>query len=415
MKPILGLICLLCCLASGCSDRQHRNPLDPRATEADPAVAVVPLAAAAGSGQVQLWWDYRTFTDLSGYRLYRRAGDGAFSLYATLAPPDTAFTDRQVENGATYAYQLALLIDGEGERLLAPVRQGTPGPQAGWALDPGTGLAWRITPDNRAAFFARGRFAGLAGAGVDPRDGACWVSDEYYRGLVRISAEGEVSKYPGQVEQPGPLAIDPQTGEGWLIDLANQTVSWFAPPASGDSLRLETADARFSGLQVLEAAGGTCWIGAAGRVLRYWREGRRQEWAVSQPVALAPDQRGGAWALVRGGEGLVYLEPGGAIREVSLPLGPAAAIEVDTQSGLCWVGGSGGVVALDAQGGVVVRAEELNELTDCRGLALDSPRQQVWVATPGQLLKLSANGRLLARLGGFASLGGIEIDLGDYR
>lgn len=412
MASSLGLLLLLLGLAAGCSDRPRRNPLDPQATGVDASVVWVPLEAAAGDGQVQLRWDFRTFTDLSGYRLYRRAGDGDFRPYAALAATDTAFTDRQVENGATYAYQLALLIAGEGERLLEPVRQGTPGPQAVWALDEGAGLAWRITPDNRAAFFARGRFGALAGAAVDSRDGSCWISDQYYRGLARITAEGEWSQFPARVGQPGVLAIDAQTGEGWLVDTAEQAVAWFALPAEGDSLRLENADARFSGLRVLEAEGGSCWIGSAARVLRYWRGGRRQEWPVAGTVALAPDQRGGAWALVQGGESLAFLEPDGAVRSLALPSGPAEALAADGGRGLCWVGGLEGLAAVDREGAVVVRADEI---TDCRGLVLDGPRQQVWAATPGLLLKVSAEGRLLARLGGFALLGGIELDPGDNR
>jgi streptogramin lyase len=405
---------VLCCLLglwTGCTDRPARNPLDPQA--ADPAVEVGPLEAVAGDGEVSLRWNYRAFEDLSGYRLYRRTEDGTLALYRELDAGTSAYSDLQVENGATYAYQLALLIQGEGERRLDPLRLATPGVQAAWAADLGSGVVWRVSPDNRAAFFGQGRFPGLVALGVDHRDGSCWVSDQYFKGLIRLSPQGELSEHPAAVGEPGALSIDPEAGVGWLVDRAQQTVSRFALPAGADSLELEVVDARFEGLAVLAAWEEGCWIGASHRVLHYWREGRsRQEWAVDQPTALAPTAEGGAWALVRGGRGLVYLEPAGGLSEVALPLDQGLAVEADLQSGGCWVAGPEGVVAMDAAGVERARWEGLGE---CRSLALDRRRQQMWIATPGQLLKVGASGQVLARLGGFASLHGVAVDPGNPR
>lgn len=411
MANTLALLCLLIWAGTGCTDRKARNPLDPRAAE--PAVEVGLLEAVASDGKVTLRWNYRAFEDVSGYRIYRRSGDGALDLYQELDAGASSYADLLVENGSTYAYQLALLISGEGERRLDPVRLATPGPQVGWAADPGSGLVWRISPDNRAAFFGLGHFPGLVGVGVDRRDGSCWVSDRYFKGLVRISAAGALSEHPAALGEAGPLSIDPEAGAGWLVDVAHQTVSWFALPVGADSLQLEVADARFEGLRAVVTQGGSCWIGASGRVLRYWREGhRRQEWVVDGATDLAPTAEGGAWALVRGGQGLAYLEPAGGTREFTLPFALAVAVEADPQSGGAWVAGAAGVVALDAEGEVLARWEDLGE---CRALALDGSHQQVWVATPAQLLKISAGGQILARLGGFASLGGIEVDPGTSR
>ncbi|MBM3279600.1 MAG: hypothetical protein FJY95_16205 [Candidatus Handelsmanbacteria bacterium] len=411
MRSRTALLAL--CLAAGCTDRQARNPLDPGATGVDPAVVVGPLEAVAGDGQVQLRWNYQAFEDIAGYRLYRRTGKEEQLPYRELEPADTALVDEAVENGLTYQYQLALLIRGEGERRLTPLRLATPGPQAAWAADPGSGLVWRIAPDNRAPFFAHGRFPGLNGIGVDRRDGSCWVSDASYRGAIRIGADGKLSQHPGRIGEPGPLAVDPQSGEGWLVDRAEQTVLWFALPAGEDSLRFEVVDARFDGLRVLEALDGSCWIGDGERLLRYWRQGnRRREWEVRGTTALAPTREGGAWVLVEQGQGLVYLEPGGGIRELALPFARAQALEADLEGGGCWVGGAAGVVLLDAGGGERVRAEGLGE---CRGLALDVRRRLLWAATPGHLMVLETSGRLLTRLGGFDFLGGVEMDLGNPR
>lgn len=410
MAKILAVLGLLIWAGTGCTDRQARNPLDPRAE--DPGLEVGPLEAVAGNAEVTLRWNYRAFEDLTGYRIYRRSGDGALDLYRELDATASSHADLQVENGTTYAYQLALLIRGEGERRLDPVRLATPGPQAGWAADPGSGVVWRISPDNRAAFFGQGRFPGLVGVGVDHRDGSCWVSDRYFKGLIRISADGELSEHPAAVEEAGALSIDPEAQAGWLVDAAHQTVYWFALPAGADSLKLEVADARFEGLAAVEAWRGSCWIGAAGRVLHYWREGRRQEWVVDRPTDLAPTAEGGAWALVRGGQGLVYLEPAGGIREFSLPFAVGVDVEADPQSGACWVAGTEMVVSLAADGTSEVQWEAGPGIRD---LALDAVHGHLWIATLDQLLKLAPEGQLLARLGGFASLGGVEVDPGTSR
>lgn len=407
----LALLCLLIWAGMGCTDRQHRNPLDPRAE--DPAVEVGLLEAVAGNAEVTLRWEYQVFEDVTGYRIYRRSGDGTLDPYQEVDVSASSFVDHQVENDSTYVYQLALLIRGEEERRLDPVRLATPGSQVGWAADMGSGLVWRISPDNRSAFFGQGRFPGLVSVGVDRRDGSCWVSDRYFKGLIQISAEGELSEHPAAVEEAGLLSIDPEAGLGWLVDGAQQTVLWFALPVGADSLKLEVVDARFEGLAAVEAQAGSCWIGAAGRVLRYWREGRRrQEWVVDRPIALAPTAAGGAWALVRGGQGLVYLEPTGGIREFTLPFATGVAVEADPQSGACWVAGTEAVAWLAADG---TSLAQWDELAGSRALALDGVHQQLWVATPELLMKVSAGGQVLTRLGGFASLGGMEVDPGTSR
>lgn len=405
------ILALLCCLAwsgIGCSDRQHRNPLDPQV--ADPALDLGPLEAVAGDRQVGLRWDYSAFADVSGYRLYRRVGDGDWELYQELGAGVQSFDDLQVANGSTYAYQLALLIRGEGERRLEPLRQATPGPQVGWAADLGNGVVWKISPDNRAAFFGQGHFPGLTALGVNRQDGSCWVSDRYYPGVVRISAAGEVTEHLAAVREAGPLSIDPDQQVGWLVDNTRQTVSWFALAPLADSLKLEEVDARFEGLAMVEAWQGSCWIGASGRVLHYWREGRRRlEWGVERPTGLAPTAEGGAWVLVRGGQGLVYLEPAGGIREYELPFAVGVAVQADPQNGACWVAGKEGVVSLAPDGTLLTQWEAGPGLT---GLALDPVHRQLWLATLGQLLKLTPEGQVLARLGGFASLGSIKVDPG---
>ena len=126
---------------SSCTDRQHRNPLDPRTT--NPEFFLEPLRVLAGDGRVSLYWDFSEFDDITGFQLYRRIGAGDFSLLTSLDATAVEFEDTKVENAMTYHYQLALLVADEGEILLDRVLSATPGLEVCWVGDLGAATIWR--------------------------------------------------------------------------------------------------------------------------------------------------------------------------------------------------------------------------------------------------------------------------------
>lgn len=66
------------------------------------------LVAIAGVSSVELSWERNTEADLGGYRVYRKEGDGMFAVIAD-AVEGVAYTDRQVQSGIRYSYQLTAL------------------------------------------------------------------------------------------------------------------------------------------------------------------------------------------------------------------------------------------------------------------------------------------------------------------
>ncbi len=70
------------------------------------------------------------------------------------------------------------------------------------------------------------------------------------------------------------------------------------------------------------------------------------------------------------------------------------------------------MVSLSADGTSLAQWEAGRRIT---GLALDGVHRHLWLATLGTLLKLTPEGQVLSRLGGFASLGEIEVDPGFSR
>ncbi|MEW6753585.1 MAG: hypothetical protein AB1505_21760 [Candidatus Latescibacterota bacterium] len=403
----------LALLLSGCADRERRNPLDPGAR--DPAGGQTrPLAAVAGDGRVDLSWDYSRYTDIVGYRVYRRTdpGEETFTATATLGPEASSYVDRQVDNGATYAYRLALEVEGEEERLLEPVEWATPGPEVAWVADRLSGLVWKVATDARSAHFGRGRFASIEGLALDHGTGAVWVSDRYFAGLYRIDAEGKVTQHRGELGEPGPLAADPSGTPVWVTDGQTSQVKWFRAADGGDSLNLEAVDASFSSIGGLAPQAGGCWVSdpAEGRVLFYHPRGERFERpGLDRPGPLAAGADSTVWVLASSGEVLLRLGRGPQVVSVSLGAARGVALDVDLATGEVWVLTADGAAVFDALGAPRRQVSGLEQASD---LALESGGSTVWVAGQEYLWKLTLSGEPLARLGGFAGLLRVVVDPG---
>ena len=103
----MGLLLLAWVLGGvlgGCTERHHRNPLDPLSR--NPERGLEPLAAIAGNGVVGLRWNFTHFDDIHGYQLYRRSGTDTFKLISPLAPGTSEFVDTDVQTGTSYDYKL---------------------------------------------------------------------------------------------------------------------------------------------------------------------------------------------------------------------------------------------------------------------------------------------------------------------
>jgi len=405
---------LLAALLS-CTDRQRHNPLDPL-TPSPEEGTVRRLEALAGDGEVRLRWDYSHFDDLGGYHLYRRVGKGEFIRHpnVSLSVDAREYVDTAVENGTTYEYRLGLLIQGDGERLLDRVEPATPGPEVAWVADRRLGLVWKISADGRGAWFAQGRFPSIAGMALDRRDGSCWVSERFFKGLYRITPDGELELHPANVGEAGLLRIDPEAGIGWLVDVERREVKWFSPEAGTDSLEMVAADANFKTPSALAPQGGGCWIvdREDGRALFYAPGEDRSEFgARERPGAIAAGAGGRAWVLVEDGRGLLRLARNGERLTLELPFGNGVAVDVDRQTGDCWVVGEGDVAAFDPNGGLLQR---WTDLPGGASLAVDEVNRHAWIATREFLWKFTLTGESLARLGGFSEPLWVAVDSGAF-
>lgn len=412
MKHILWIALWLGVVVIGCTDRQRRNPLDPQSV--DPQTGLVsPLQALALDGRVELRWDFASFVDIEGYRLYRRLAAGEWGPISDILSAATkTYTDDTVQNGTSYEYRLNLLIADEGERSTEEFVQATPGAELAWVADRSTGLVWKISADARSAHFAQGRFRALADIALDRRDGSCWVSDGAFAGLYRIDSTGEMETFAAVVERPGELEIDADAQIGWLADLERRRVFWFSLTAT-DSLELFVVDASFVEPIALAAQPGGCWIAdqVQNRAMFYQLDGNRQvEFrALDGPVALAAGAEGAAWLLVDEGRGLLRLDRFGSVQEVDLPFAAAVQISVDGTTGACWALGERDLAVFSSDG---MMQQHWTDVPGGSGLFFDPRNRRAWIATGSTLWKFTDDGQTIARLDGFANIVRIAVDPG---
>jgi hypothetical protein len=412
---------LVCVMAlSACSDRQHRNPLDPLTT--NPLDTSTPIDAIASNGGVSLTWDYSQFEDLSGYRLHR----SAFSIDGTaqeltvrdLSASTVQFEDLDVNNGRTYQYRLSLIVDGDGELELTGIELATPGPEVAWAADAAAGLLWKLSPDGRNGLFARGRF-NFGGMAVNRHDRSCWVSDAV-TGLHRIDVDGDVDPVQTELMEAGDLSLDPDGSLGWVADSADASVYSFSLD-SLDSLRLVQVDASFVDPFQMAAIGGGCWIAdrEQGRILLYSAEGERVvDWRgfsdlsaiAAADAPLLPNGGNVVWGIEEAGARLLRFEVGAGGLDVDLPFAPVLSIDVDDLTGNCWALGESDISLFGADGTPLTHWSEVN--LGAIGLTVDGHNGGVWLAANSALWKLSIELDRPTRLDGFISVFGIEVDPG---
>ena len=412
MRRCLWIGCCIGALVLACSDRPRRNPLDPQANDSQ-SESFSALTALALDGQVELQWDFSHFIDIEGYRLYRRQPEDEWEpITSVLASNATAYMDSAVQNGMNYEYQLSLFVAGEAERPSGRPMPATPGPEIAWVADRHSGLVWKISADARSAHFAQGRFFDLATIALDVADGSCWVSDRGFAGLYRIAEDGALASLAASVETPGDLAIDAGARIGWLVDSGRQRVFWFSLAAT-DPLPLIPVDATFVQPVALAAQAGGCWIAdqAQGRVLFYRTDGTRaaEFRSLAAPEALVAGAGRTAWLLGDAGHSLTRLNRRGTVLGVDLPFATAVGLAVDGASGDCWVLGERDLAVFSADGAL---EQHWTDVPRGSALSFDAVQQRAWIATGNALLKFTAEGQILAQLGGFSSIVRIAVDPG---
>jgi DNA-binding beta-propeller fold protein YncE len=413
MRRLLPVLASATLLLAGCSRRERANPFDPLnpATSGRPAGFV----ALAGDREVRLRWQAAQGTSLIGYQIFRRAPNetGYRAITDVLLTGATSFRDFPLTNGEDYAYRLYFVfLSGIGTRPAEDVA--TPGAAVPWLVEGGGTDLVQVTPDGRRVVDRFGGYGGTTDVAANPKDGRVWVADEGFGRLVVYQPSSRITVSIPGLDRPLAVAVDPVDRTGWVCDVGHDLAYHFTPDGQPASLPIAPLNQPVDA--AVDPSDGSVWVCELGtdRVKRFDSGGMLFSRPVAEPSRVAVDSttREG-WITSYATSTVTHLAPGGqllaSLTDFTSPLGVA----VDARRGRIWIAdpGAGSVVVLHRDGSEDFR---VTGLVDAGELAVDLGSGEAWVVLgrSGQLVRISAAGVVLRRLGGFQSPIAVSVDPG---
>lgn len=413
----LGAVaCAVLLALGGCEGRLRANLLDPD----NPVTGGGPVGfrARGGSGGIRLGWNPAPArADLRGFLLERRRfGPGAYlPLGPVHALASTGTLDASALTDLDYEYRLSFLARDSTVSGTPVVAIARAGPEVVWVSEPGFDQVVRLSPDGRERVLSISGVRGVNRLAVDRSDGVVWAT-EPFDGRMRVftTLGGPLATFPG-LTGPNAVAVDPTSRTAWICDEVSGRVVRY------DRGGLLNADAgQFDNPQDVAALpSGGAWIvdAALGTVTRVDATGIR-----GTTIALGGDPRrlvvdaldGSIWVTRFAASEVVHMSSTGAIlSRTAVAQGPFA-IDLDESRNRVWVGldGSDAVAALDrVTGGELFR---VGGIARPRGVAVADRTGEVFVAAiaAGQVVRLSSDGAVLGRTGGFDAPFDVRIDPG---
>ena len=313
------------------------------------------------------------------------------------------------ENGETYEYRLAIIVEDEGEELLGEVHLATPGPEIIWLADKGTGFVWKISPDGRSGHFARGQFSDINDIGINLLDGSCWFVDGLSSNINRIDLEGRIESFSTDLGEVVQIEIDGEAGLGWVADITQQRVFSFDLSIQ-DSLELMAVDANFDQPIGLASYGGACWIvdKLQGRILLYSENPKKtvEFGGFDRPIAIDVDNFGNGWILTEEGHKVIELNSDGSEKSYDFSFHSAIGLSVDIIENFICLFSNNSLEKSTINGDVL---REWSNLSQVQSIAVDRNKKVVWVAMDQMLWQIDESNQTLSKLAGFSSLGKVVL------
>lgn len=390
-------------LASGCSERERLNPLDP--LNASTGGAPQGFAALADDRSVLLHWSASPASLPLNVRLFRVTGAAtAPESLADLLPGVTQYLDSELTNGVDYTYRLCYVLQN-GALSHAAEDVATPGTARPWVADYSASAIDRITPDGRhIAESLTGPFRGPAAIDVN-RDGRLWVCDPLAGRLWRVTP-GLLEEEVGSLQQPVAVAVDSRRGRVWVCDQGLRELQ------SLDTLIPVIPYVQIPNLATpldvaIDPIDGSAWVceRTGDRVRHVNSAGDALGSAtVAEPSRVAVDSvTHWIWvSSVATGRVTAFAPNGTPVDTLSGLVGPVG-LAIDPIAGHIWVADNDGdrVVVFDRSGAELFRVAGVFQPLE---IAIDRSNGDAWVAQAaiGQVTRIGADGRVLRRIGGFS-------------
>ncbi|MBN2090287.1 hypothetical protein JW964_11810, partial [candidate division KSB1 bacterium] len=280
--------------------------------------------------------------------------------YFDLPPTSTNFTDRGVDLGKTYTYQITSVVMDYESPPSDPVTI-TPGPTYTWVVDGENGYILKLTHDCQHLIFKKYISSFPEYVTINPYSGIAWILDDFSNMIYALNAKGDLLHYHYGYMRPEAVDIHWKTGNFWLLDKANNG-SLIKFTSYGNEIFTFTALKNPKGISV-EQNTNNCWIADA--------------------------------QLKK-----VFLVKGvSTMEEINYPFVSPQAVALHQENGNLWVADSSSVLVFDHQGKKLLSKTETPNFAYL--LAIDQTTGNCWVVDRTSISKYNSSGILEFNVKGF--------------
>ncbi len=199
-----------------CTERQRLNPLDPQNPHTEGKPQNVQVFSNADT--VFLSWQGPSPNIISFYKIYRtQYPSGKIEKYMEHPPNSTHLTDRKVDSGKSYTYQIASVVQDYESPPSDPVTI-TPGPTYTWVIDGSNGYILKLTHDCQHFIFKRFISSFPEYIAINPYSGVAWILDDFSNMIYALNAKGELLYNQYGYRRPEVIDIHWKSSNAWLLD-----------------------------------------------------------------------------------------------------------------------------------------------------------------------------------------------------
>jgi len=210
--PTIAVLCLML----GCSDRERLNPIDPL----NPRTGGKPVGLFVVSMRdtVKLSWQPLGLRDLSGYRIYRRAGFNTnFTVVDSVVGNQQSYREFGLTLGLRYLYRITAYTP-VSESSPSDTVSIVPGPGFVWVADADLDAVIKYTHDGSAELSRTRGFVEPERLQANAKTGQLWVIDTFTRELRRVEPTGSAAPVRIALQNPIDLAVDSTDNTIWVAD-----------------------------------------------------------------------------------------------------------------------------------------------------------------------------------------------------
>ncbi len=397
---ILGMLLFL--TISECSQRERNNPLDPQ----NPETRGRPtgLAATSEKHNVTLSWNSVSLDGVLGYNLYRWISGINKSKMVFFIPSDSSsFIDKDLPYDQRITYRLSVVSSGYESPLSDSVST-TPGPYNYWLVDNYDGTVFRLTYDGMHILAESYYISQPISVSADSLSQTAWVVNSLGY-LFKFSSSGDILLTVKELDHPSKVKVDVSNNLVWIADQHSTSVVRY--DLSGNFLGVTRGFGEISDISSAGSSKG-CWVSdiKEKKIVFLLTDGEKKfSVNCTSPRAVSCYRKDG-WLWVADSLRMLRIWPDGKLEKVTDLNSPLVSISADQRTGDCWSitevdsKGKNQIVKLSVNGTLITK---VGGFYYARSLAANSFNGGCLVADTGngRVVRLSGNGNIMGTLDNF--------------